>query len=308
MLGIENIGSYIPEKRESNFAKMEKFEIDEKFITGKIGVEKLSIKEKAEKSSSLCVKAFENLCDKHPIEKSEIDCCIVVTQNPDYPIPHVSAIVHKELSLGKECACFDISLGCSGYVYGLSVILSFMKDNGFTKGLLFTSDPYSDIINKDDKNTDLLFGDGATVTLIGEKSLYAPIGFSFATDGSGYENIICKDGILDMNGRGVFNFAATTIPRHIKEFMKKRDLQDDDIDMYILHQGSKFIVDTIVKRLKIDSKKAPFDMLGYGNTISSSIPIILEKYLGKGYDKILLSGYGVGLSWATTVLEKIKER
>ena len=303
MLGIKEIASYLPEKKISNYDKKEKFDIDDDFIKNKIGVEYHTVKEKDEKASDLCVKAFESLQNKSKLNKEDIDCVIVVTQNPDYNIPHTSAIVHGKLELSQECACFDISLGCSGYIYGLSNILAFMQSNGLQDGLLFTADPYSDIIDHEDKNTDLIFGDGATVTYISQNPKYTPIDFSFGTNGQAYQEILC-DKHLYMNGRAVFNFTATTIPKHIQKLLAKHNLEDKDIDRYILHQGSKYIVDTIRKRLKVDEAKVPFDMLQYGNTVSSAVPMVLEKELHKGYKKMLLSAYGIGLSWGSTILEK----
>jgi len=306
MLGIREIASYLPEKKISNYDKKEKFELDDDFIVNKIGVQYQCLKESHEKASDLCVKAFENLSNKIDIDKSSIDCCVVVTQNPDHNIPHTSAIVHGKLELPNECACFDISLGCSGYVYGLSNIIAFMQQNGLKNGILFTSDPYSDIIDNNDKNTDLLFGDGATVTLIGEEALWISKDFSFGTNGKDYKELICDENLY-MNGRAVFNFTATTIPKHIHTLLDKNGLTDDDIDKYVLHQGSKYIVDTIRKRLKVDETKVPFDMYEYGNTISSSIPIILEKELHKDENKtMVISGFGVGLSWGSAILNKRK--
>lgn len=305
MLGIKEIASYLPEKRVSNYDKKIKFELDDDFIENKIGVKSHSLKEENEKSSDLCVKAFDNLIKKIDIDIESIDCCIVVTQNPDFNIPHTSAIVHGKLGLLNKCACFDISLGCSGYVYGLSNILAFMKNNGLKNGLLFTSDPYSDIIDKEDKNTALIFGDGSTVTYISEDAIFVPQDFSFGTNGGSYKELICEDKLY-MNGRAVFNFTATIIPIHIQELLKKNELNDNNIDKYVLHQGSKYIVDTIRKRLKVDESKVPFDMYEYGNTISSSIPIILEKEIRNIKNNIIVvSGFGVGLSWASSILKKI---
>lgn len=303
MLGIKNIASFLPEKKISNYDKKEKFELDDDFIENKIGVKSQTLKEKHEKASDLCVKAFENLIKKMDLEKESIDCCVVVTQNPDFNIPHTSAIVHGKLELSQECACFDISLGCSGYVYGLSNIIAFMQSNGLKNGLLFTADPYSDIIDYDDKNTALIFGDGATVTYINENPLYIAKDFSFGTNGKAHKEILC-DKKLYMNGRAVFNFTATTIPKHIQKLLAKNDLEDKDIDKYILHQGSKYIVDTIRKRLKVDEAKVPFDMYEYGNTVSSAVPIILEKELTYNPKRLLMSAYGVGLSWGSAILEK----
>ena len=211
--------------------------------------------------------------------------------------------MHGKLEFSNDCACFDISLGCSGYIYGLSNIIAFMKSNNLKNGLLFTSDPYSEIINHNDKNTDLIFGDGATVTYISKDALYIPKAFSFGTNGKAYREILC-DKNLFMNGRAVFNFTATTIPKHIQKLLSDNSLEDKDIDKYILHQGSKYIVETIRKRLKVDEVKVPFDMYEYGNTVSSAVPIILEKELYDNHKRLLLSAYGIGLSWGSAILEK----
>ena len=306
MLGIEIIATYIPQARMSNYDLKEKFEIDDDFIEQKIGVKTHAVKDKDFKSSDMCVKAFENLQKLTSINLEEIECCVVVTQNPDYNIPHTSAIVHGKLDLPSTCASFDISLGCSGYVYALSNIIAFMKSNGMKKGLLFTSDQYSDIVDKEDKNTALLFGDAATVSLISDDATYVPLDFSFGTNGKDHHELMC-DSSLYMNGRAVFSFTATTAPKHIRDLLKSNNLNDDDIETYYLHQGSKYIVDTIRKRLKVSEEKVPFDMAEYGNAISSSIPIMLAKDIDtspKG--KMVLSAFGVGLSWASAIIEKIK--
>lgn len=304
MLGITDIASYLPDNKLSNYDKKDKFDIDDDFIEQKIGVKSYLVKEEGHKTSDLCVKAFNNLERKKSIDKSKIDCCIVVTQNPDYNIPHTSAVVHSKLNLPNNCACFDISLGCSGYVYGLSNIISFMKNNNLKNGLLFTADPYSEIVDQNDKNTALLFGDAATVTYISEDSVLELKDILFGTDGSNYKELICENGKLYMNGRAVFTFTATMIPKHISQLLEKNNFADKDIDKYVFHQGSKYIVDTIRKRLKADESKVVFDMYDYGNTVSSSIPIILEKELSKNSNRIVISGFGVGLSWASAILER----
>lgn len=308
MIGINSIGVYIPDHKISNLELTEKFGVTEDFIKEKIGVVNRSRKSPEEKSSDLCVKAFDDLKSQSVgFELSEIECCVVVTQNPDFNIPHTSAIVHESLELSEECACFDISLGCSGYVYALSVVSSFMKDNHMKKGLVFTSDPYSEVIDEQDRDTALIFGDAATVTLLSDEAEVVPLGFDFGSKGAGYKNLI-NDGKLHMNGRAVFNFAASKVPISVNKLLDKLKLQKTDISKWYFHQGSKYIVDTIGARLEIDSSEVVFNMYEYGNTVSSSIPILLRddlEQLKKG-SKIVLSGFGVGLSWASAVLEKIK--
>ncbi|WP_029406896.1 ketoacyl-ACP synthase III [Thiomicrorhabdus sp. Milos-T2] len=307
MVAITHVGTYLPEKKVSNLEFLEKFETDESFIRNKIGVVSRARKEKEEKASDLCIKAYENLNSKTQIQVADIECCVVVTQNPDFNIPHTSAIVHGAIGLPETCACFDISLGCSGYVYGLSVISAFMQANGMSKGLLFTADPYSDIIDENDKNTALIFGDGATVTLLEQNQPgLVPLGFDFGSKGKGYKNLINEEKLF-MNGRAVFNFTAATVPISVNKLLDKLDLTKEDIDRWYLHQGSKYIVDTISNRLGLDQEKVVFDMYEYGNTVSSSIPLLLSKDIEtiKTGQKIGLSGFGVGLSWASMVLQKM---
>jgi 3-oxoacyl-[acyl-carrier-protein] synthase-3 len=307
MIGIEEIASYIPAKRISNYERKNAFAIDNKFIEDKLGVKYISVKDEMEETSDLCVKAFENLQCKVNLDKKSVQALVVITQNPDTNLPHTSAIVHGKLDLPEQCACFDISLGCSGYVYGLSIVQSFMAENDLHRALLFTCDPYSKIINPEDKNTALIFGDAATVTLISDNPLYHSSKFIFGTLGKEHQNIVCKDGMLFMNGRAIFNFAAKYIPTDIQRIAELNGLQVDDIARFIFHQGSKYIIDTIIQRAKLKADRVAYDIYDYGNTVSSSIPIILEKEEKDAVNtNIMLSGFGVGLSWASVLLKRVK--
>ena len=302
MIGIKELGYYIPENKRSNYSLKEKFQIDDSFIENRIGIKAVAFKEKDEEASGLCVKAYNNLQDKTGINIEIVDCIICVTQNPDFNIPHTSAIIHGKLGANESCACFDISLGCSGYVYGISVIKNFMEGNNFKNGLLFTADPYSKNINPEDKNTFLLFGDAATVTWMAEDYTYEIAKTDFGTMGKDFEELICVDKIA-MNGRAIFNFAARKVPTSLKKTLKLNETSLKEIDLVIFHQGSKYIVDTLSGFLKLEADKVPFDIADYGNTISSSIPIILSKRMNERRKKILITGFGVGLSWATTILK-----
>jgi 3-oxoacyl-[acyl-carrier-protein] synthase-3 len=303
MIGITEIGSYIPDKRISNIERKAQFDTDEDFIFNKIGISKVAVKEVDEDTSHLAVRAFLNLEKKIPINRSEIEVAILITQNPDSNIPHTSALIHAALDLPETCACFDISLGCSGFVYGLSVIKSFMEANGMKKGFLFTSDPYSKIVDPKDKNTALLFGDAASATYLTNEPIYKTGNFTFGTIGKESSNLTCTGNVLSMNGRGIFNFAARYVPADLKQLLQKSNLQISDIDKFIFHQGSKYIVDTLIKRTGVDGNKVIFDIAEYGNTVSSSIPLILEKILHDSNNKyIFISGFGVGLSWSSGIL------
>jgi 3-oxoacyl-[acyl-carrier-protein] synthase-3 len=302
MIGIENIGIWFPENFESNYDLKEKFEIDDYFIEEKIGVRKVARISKEQQASDMCIGAYEDLV-KRVGQVAGIDILVVVTQNPDSNIPHVSAKIHGVLGLQTACACFDISLGCSGFVYALSIVEAMMLANGFKKALLFTADPYSKIVEEEDKNTRLLFGDGAAVSLVSENPVWQTGKFSFGTLGHLHGDLTCTNAKLFMNGRGIFDFAARNIPGDIIKVLKENNLVKEDIDLFIVHQGSKYMLDTLAKKLGITADKIPFKASQYGNTVSSSIPIILQQYIDEpSVKKILISGFGVGLSYASTVL------
>ena len=303
MIGIEAVGVHIPKTRISNYGRQEEFNLDSNFIEGKIGIAQISVKDGEEHASDLAVRAYYALCRKVQLDKGKIDCLIVVTQNPDYPLPHTSAIVHGKLNLGLSCASFDLSLGCSGFVYGLSLIESFMERNGLNFGILITSDPYSEIVDRGDKNTCLLFGDAATATLVSRTPKFVSGKFTFGTIGKQYSELICRKGILSMRGRSIFDYAARQVPEEIALLLNRNGLEIGSIDKFIFHQGSKYMHQTIVSRLKIEPAKAPFGARDYGNTVSSSIPILLEQEIEEpGVHTVVICGFGAGLSSASGIL------
>ena len=240
MISIEAIASYVPEGREDNLAKCGQFEMTPDFVHEKIGVLTAARAGDSESSSDMCIAAFSALEGKVTLNVSEVECILVCTQNADNGgLPHVSALVHGAIGASDACACFDIGLGCSGYVYGLSIAQAFMEANGFRRGLLFTSDPYSKVVDPRDRNTSLLFGDAATVTLLSDRGIWMPSNFTFATRGSAAEHLQVRDGTLRMNGRAVFNFSATAVPQQVRALLDKTDLTVSDIDLYFFHQGSR---------------------------------------------------------------------
>lgn len=304
MIGIEAVASYIPENLVDNHTRLETFEVDADFIEQKTGMLKVARRGEGEETSDMACKAVQSLVAKADLDLQTIDCLIVCTQNPDaHGLPHTSAIVHGKLGLPRSCPVFDISLGCSGYVYGLSILKSFLESNGFTKGILITADPYSKILDESDRNTALLFGDAATATLVGDAPKWAIGNFVFGSDGSlGKAIEVSKEtGKFAMNGRGVFNFTATVVPGNIESAIEKNGLTKDAIGKFLLHQGSRYICTTIAKRLKVPLEKVPFGAAEYGNVVSSSIPMLLVDNIANK-DPMVLSGFGVGLSWGSCVI------
>ncbi|WP_036992669.1 ketoacyl-ACP synthase III [Metapseudomonas furukawaii] len=305
-LGIQDVAVYIPSTRIDNLAQGSQYETDSDFVLEKIGVRELPRLGEDETVTMACKQAFARLLEKTALDPNEIECIVVCTQTPDMGgIPHTSALVHAAISAPEASACFDIGLGCSGYVYCLQVVTSFMQMHGMRKGLLFTCDPYSRILDANDKNTSLLFGDAATVTLISDAPKFVSKSVKFATRGSAAEALTKKSGNLYMNGRAVFNFALTDVPKQISELIDASGMSKEQIDLFLLHQGSKFMLENTIKRIDGIADRAPVDLELTGNTVSSSIPVLLEKHLGKdGLNTILMSGFGVGLSWASAIYTK----
>ena len=221
-------------------------------------------------------------------------------------MPATSIVLQGRLGLPKATAAFDINLGCSGFVYGLFILKGFLEASGLKNGILVTSDPYSKIVDENDRITSMLFGDAATATWLGEEPDWSLDSVSYSTDGSGSEHLKVINKYLHMNGRQIFNFAATQVEPHIRQLLERENLYPEDIDLYCLHQGSAAILDVISKRFNNISQRFVKDMRDTGNTVSSSIPLILEKVIYKeNINRILISGFGVGLSMATAIISKI---
>ena len=300
-----NVGTYLPEARINNLDRLEEFGVDEDFIVKKTGVVSVSRKEADETAVSMCLKAWEQLLAKEPTATEGVDALIVVTQNPDNNIPHTSAILHGLLDLPKSCLTFDISLGCSGFVAALATLDGLISAGTIKRGLIFTCDPYSVVVDKHDKGTALLFGDGAAVALVGDEGGFNIGDFDFGTNGKNGHYLKTVDGRLEMRGNAIFNFAALSVPKSIQAVLNASSLSVEDIDLFALHQGSRYIVETIAKRMKLPAEKAPFVAAEYGNVVSSSIPFILEPYFNNSdVNKIIVCGFGVGLSWTTSILTR----
>lgn len=309
MIGIKSIASYVPVQGTDNYEQGARFGKDEAFILGKIGSAFLPRKADDQETSDLCVEAANALFAANPqLSRGAIDALIVVTQNGDEEgLPHTAAIVQDKLGLSTRVAAFDVSLGCSGYVYGIYALKGFMEAAGLKNGLLITADPYSKIVDASDRNTAMLFGDAATATWMGEEPVWELGKSSFGTDGAGAAHLKVTDGSFFMNGRQVFNFALLKVPAHLQELLETSGLQADDVDAFCIHQGSAAIVDAVARRFDEEGSTDKFikDMLETGNTVSSSIPLLLEKHvLGSSFNRIAISGFGVGLSWGSAILQR----
>jgi len=305
MIGIKHIASYIPADRISNTERAESLGSSVQQVRERIGFCQLARMAHNEGALAMATQALGRLLAETGLATDDLNALVVVTQNPDRAIPHLSAELHGRFSLPNHCACFDLGLGCSGYVYGLSVLQSFMQVNNMKRGVLVTADPYSRIVDAQDKATAMIFGDAATATLLDDAPHYMLGRYMFGTQGVDAEKIASTDGVLHMNGRSVFNFAALQVPPHIRETVRVNGLTLNDIDCFLLHQGSRYIVETIAERLQVDKSKVPFMSTDYGNTVSSSIPLMLSELMqNSACRRMVLCGFGLGLSWAGTVIQR----
>jgi 3-oxoacyl-[acyl-carrier-protein] synthase-3 len=320
---IKHISYYLPNNKLTNVEIVTRFpEWDSEKIIQKIGVKNRNISGNDQFTSDMAIKAVNNLCSDYQIEKKDIDYLIVCTQSPDYFLPTTACIVQNQVGLSTSCAAIDINQGCSGYIYGLSLAKGLIVSKIAKNVVLVTAEMYSKYIHKKDKGNLSIFGDAATATLISGDGLYKIGEFSLGSDGSGYENLIVKNGAskykkiddeespndnnLFMDGPEIFNFTSKAVPNLIYENLVKNNETIESIDNFVFHQANTFMLEYLRKKIKIPKEKFVIDMEDYGNTVSSTIPIVLKNIISKNvaYDKFLLAGFGVGYSWGAVTLYK----
>ena len=277
----------------------------------------------------MAVKAAQKLFKENNINPTDIDFLMFCTQSPDYFMPSTSCVIQDRLGLPTTAGAFGIDLGCSGFVYGLAIANS-LVDSGLAKNvLLLTADTISKYLHPQDKNR-LLFGDAATATLLAKDGIAEVGQFERGTDGSGFEHIIIRNGAnrqrqvtgeewtdangnthradhFDMDGEAVFNFTVERIPSLISGCLEKNGISQEQVDYYVFHQANKFMLNTLRKLNKLPKEQFFVDLSDTGNTTSSSVPIGLCKSLKNGSIhegmNVMIAGFGVGLSWASTILK-----
>ena len=320
MFRISEIETFFPEKILTNEDLQKEFpEWSPEKIFNKVGVKQRHIADKHETVLELAVKASEKLLKK--IVKNEIDFILFCTQSPDYHLPTTACILQDRLGLRKDIGALDFNLGCSGFVYGLGVAKGLIAAGIAKNILLITSETYSKYLHEKDKSNKTIFGDGAAATLISKDITKQSFEFELGTDGSGYEHLIVKNGggknpvseediegnCLYMNGRKIFIFTIERIPILVEDLLKKNNITKEEIDYFVFHQSNKHILNHQREILDIPEEKFYIDMETTGNTVSSTIPIALKDALERGKvkrgDKIMLVGFGVGLSWGATIVE-----
>lgn len=325
---IKAISYYLPESVLTNDLINKEFpEWGIEKISAKTGINARHISAKDEFSSDMAVKAAEKLFAEHNIDKSEIDFLLFCTQSPDYFLPTTACIIQEKLGLETTIGALDFNLGCSGFVYGLSLAKGLIAGEMAKNVLLITSETYSKFIHPKDKSNKTIFGDAADATLITSEKGFCTLGnFVFGTDGKGAENLIVKQGgmrfpvsdqnedIVDefgnvrndknlfMNGAEIFNFTGEFVPKLTEAILEKSNLAKEDIDLFVFHQANKYMLNHLRKKIKIPEEKFFIAMEECGNTVSSTIPIALyeAQKQGKVADSknLILAGFGVGYSWA----------
>jgi 3-oxoacyl-[acyl-carrier-protein] synthase-3 len=329
-LNLKGVAVTVPKNEESNSDYPFLSESEKNLFIKTTGVSKRR-KSVNQLCSDLCVEAAEALIKNLNWKKEDISILVYVSQSRDYILPSTSILIQERLGLSKNCICFDVPLGCSGYVYGLSIISAFMSGGQIKKGLLLAGDTSSFTVNPKDKSTYPLFGDAGSASAIEYTKGGVPWYFELGSDGSGGENIIipaghCKQpfqsdqliedyispGItrnlhnLKLNGPEVFHFSVTQIPQSINELLNHHNSSFQEIDYWFMHQANKLMNETIRIKCKVEKDKVPYSLENYGNTSSASIPLTMivnsvnESYQNK---KMLMSGFGVGLSWANVILQ-----
>ncbi|MDB9940751.1 ketoacyl-ACP synthase III [Candidatus Pelagibacter sp.] len=254
---------------------------------------------------SLATKASKKVLKK----ETDVDAIILITQTPKYNIPPNSFIIQKNLNIQKKCLVFDINQGCSGYIYGLKVADSLLNSKEINKILLITTDNYSRYCKK--LNVKLLFSDCATATILVKSK--DKIKFKFYSDGNNYSHLSQKfdnysecinNNSLHMDGNKLFNFSLNAVPDLINELMKENRLTNKNLNYIFLHQASSIINKNIMNKLKIENNKFLTNYKKFGNTVSSTIPLLLYENFNKLKNKkILLCGFGVGLSVSSCFYE-----
>ena len=320
---INKVEYYLPPQKESNahllkMAGKDKYKI--KKMIEKIGIKTRRIADKNIFSNDLAIKSAKKILNF--VDPCSIDYLIYCTNTPDFLLPTNACILQDRLGLNKNIGAFDIILACSGYIYSLSVAKSLIASEQAKNILVITSDTYSKFIQKKHVNTRILFGDGSTSTLISSKKMqnsYRILNFSYGTDGAGHKHAIInnfgsrywrnpkKDGeSLSLDGPGIYDFALKRVPVAIDEYLKKNNILINKIDYFIFHQANEYIIKNLQLKLKIPNKKIFMNMLNIGNTVSSSIPIVLHENSDKIPSKknILLVGFGGGLSWGLCLIKK----
>jgi 3-oxoacyl-[acyl-carrier-protein] synthase-3 len=272
----------------------------------------------------LAVAACEKLFSQHQIDRSSIDFLLLCTQTPDYPLPTTACLVQDRLGLPTHIGAMDFNLGCSGYVYGLSMADGLIRSGAASRVLLVTAETYSKFIHSGDRSLRPIFGDGAAATLIEAADIPSLDAFVFGTDGKAADTLLVNTGgarlpehaiksrtkwrwpsKIYMDGPGIIKLTLEIIPRLVQDVLAKAKLAESDIELYLMHQATVKLLAEIRQQMNISEDRFPLALRDCGNTVSSTIPILINELRSSGRvragTKTLMAGFGVGFSWAGCV-------
>jgi 3-oxoacyl-[acyl-carrier-protein] synthase-3 len=320
---IRAICSSVPARRFDNVLETTAFdpaEVDK--VVKMAGVRSRHIAPEAICSSDLCVAAARRVMEKLQWAPASIDSLIFVTQSPDYLLPSTSCLAHRDLGLSDRCAAFDVGLGCSGYPYALWLATMMLSGGGLKRVLVLHGETPARFADRSDRAVALLFGDAGSATALEANPVKdAPAwGFNLRTDGTGWKDLIIEGGgfrdrtptdsrklCVAMNGANVFNFTIKRVPALVQESLQAFAIAQESIDYFILHQSNLFIMKHLAKKMQIPEAKLPFTIQQFGSTGGPSVPLtITQGGLVRPIDralKLMLVGYGVGLSWGSALID-----
>lgn len=326
---IKAITYYLPERAVSNEELVAEFpEWTVEKVASKVGIRERRVAACGETAADMAVRAAERLFDENAaLSRSDIDFVLFCTQSPDYFLPTSACIIQNRLGLSTGTGALDFNLGCSGYVYGLCLAKGLISSGAATNVLLLTAETYSKYLHPRDKGNRTIFGDAASATVVSGEG-FARIGaFALGTDGRGADNLIVRSGCarhpgkagdlvfdehgnprsadyLFMDGAEIFNFTIEAVPALVSATLANNFLGPEDVDLYVFHQANRYMMDFLRKKLRIVADKFYYCLENVGNTVSSTVPIALVHALGEDrlHGNVLLAGFGVGYSWAGTVL------
>lgn len=326
---VKYVAYCLPEKVVTNEAIVNDFpEWSVEKITEKVGVNQRHVAAEDETATDLAEKAAIKLIEENNIDKDIIDFVILCTQSPDYFLPTSACLLQTRLGLRQDIGAFDFNLGCSGYVYGLSIAKGLIAGGIAENVLLLTAETYNKYLHPKDKGNRTIFGDAASATLVSVDGEAEVLDFALGTNGKGANNLIVKSGAsrmpenqndltfdkngnpvssdyLFMNGAQIFAFTQRNVPKVINEVLEKNNLAKENIDLFVLHQANRYMLDFLRNKMDIPEDKFYIFMENVGNTVSNSIPLCLVEARKENRLKgnVLLCGFGVGYSWGAVILK-----
>ncbi len=325
---IGPVATYLPERIETNEELQAEFpQWDLPLIFEKTGIRERHIAAPDQCASDLGVLAAQRLFERYDIDPSSIDFLLFCTQTPDYPLPTTACLMQDRLGIPTSAGALDFNLGCSGYVYGLAMADGLIRTGSVRRLLLITAETYSKYIHPTDRSLRTIFGDGAAATLIDAGDRATLSGFRYGTDGSGADTLMATEGgarlpehahkprhrkrwpsNLYMDGPAIITFSVDSIPVLVDQVLTSAGLTAEQIDFYLMHQATLKMMTILLDRLKLDAHQMPIALEDCGNTVSSTLPILIERMRERDElrpgSRNLMVGFGVGWSWSGCVWEE----